>query len=64
LTGIDRIPSLVVLKNYPNLLLIGVDTEINEIFVLSGHQQQALSSTDLVRVIQRDRQLPGSLMNQ
>lgn len=54
LTGIDRIPSLALLRDYPGLLLIGVDTEVNEIFVLSGHSQQAFSSSDLVKVIKQE----------
>lgn len=62
LTGIDRIPSVAVLRKFPNLLLIGVDTEVNELFVLSGHQQQAFSSTDLVKVIHQERQFPNPLV--
>jgi hypothetical protein len=64
LTGIDRIPSVAVLRTYPNLLLIGVDTEVNELFVLSGRQQQAYSSTDLVKVIHQERPSPNSPLTQ
>jgi hypothetical protein len=55
LDNLSQIPSLVVLKDYPGLLLIGMDTECNHLLVLSNQQQQALSTTDLVKVIQRER---------
>jgi hypothetical protein len=64
MTGIDQIPSVAMLRKFPNLLLIGVDREINELFVLSGHHQQAFSSTDLVKVIHQERPSPSTLLPQ
>ena len=40
-----------LLRGQPGLLLIGVDASSNEMLVLSGHPQQALSIADLVEVI-------------
>jgi hypothetical protein len=35
----------------PGLLLIGVDSSSNEMLALSSHPAQALSVTDLIKVI-------------
>jgi hypothetical protein len=47
-------PDFVVplLRDQPDLLLIGVDPSSNEMLVLSSHPAQALSISDLVEVIQ------------
>jgi hypothetical protein len=42
-----------LLREKPGVLLIGIDLESDEILVLSGRPQQALSVSDLVRVIQQ-----------
>jgi len=55
LNNLARVPSLVVLKDYPNLLLIGMDIECDELLVLTGYHQQAFSTTDLVGVIHQER---------
>lgn len=41
-----------LLRGQPGLLLIGVDSSSNEMLVLSGHPQQALSISDLVEIIE------------
>lgn len=48
-------PDFVValLREQPGLLLLGVDPNSNELLVLSGHPQQALSVSDLVQIIQQ-----------
>ena len=47
-------PDFVVplLREQPDLLLIGVDPSSNEMLVLSSHPAQALSISDLVEAIQ------------
>jgi hypothetical protein len=51
----DTAPGLVVslLRDLPDLLLIGVDPSNDEMLVLSGRSQQALSVSDVVGVIHR-----------
>ena len=44
---------LTLLRQKPGVLLIGVDPASDEILVLSGSPQQALSVSDLVHVIQQ-----------
>ncbi len=44
---------VTLLRQKPGVLLIGVDPESDEILVLSGRPQQALSVSDLVHVIQQ-----------
>ena len=44
---------VTLLRQKPGVLLIGVDPESDEILVLSGRSQQALSVSDLVHVIQQ-----------
>jgi hypothetical protein len=53
-------PDFVVplLRDQPDLLLIGVDPSSNEMLVLSSHPAEALSISDLVEVIQgRDTEM-------
>ena len=44
---------VALLYEQPGLLLIGVNPNSNELLVLSGRPQQALSVSDLVHVIQQ-----------
>ena len=46
---------VTLLRGQPNLLLIGVDPSSDEMLVLSSHPAQALSISDLVEVIQKER---------
>jgi DNA-binding NarL/FixJ family response regulator len=43
--------SISLLCKQPGLLLIGVDSSSNEMLALSSHPAQALSVTDLIKVI-------------
>lgn len=47
-------PDVILLRARPGLLLIGVDPSRDELLVLSSHPEQALSVTDLVKVIRRE----------
>jgi hypothetical protein len=44
-------PAVALLRELPGLLLIGVDPARDELLVLSGTSQQALSAADLVNII-------------
>ena len=57
---IDPPPCLDVALMYeqPGLLLIGVDSSSNELLILSGRPQQAMSVSDLVAVIDQERNHP------
>lgn len=44
---------VTLLRQKPGMQLIGIDPASDEILVLSGYQQQALSVSDLVHVIQQ-----------
>lgn len=44
---------IMLLRERPGLLLVGVDPGSNELLVLSGHPVQALHVADLVEVIHR-----------
>ncbi len=44
---------VALLRERPNLLLLGMDPTSDELFVLSGHHAQALSVADLVAIIIR-----------
>jgi hypothetical protein len=46
-------PALSLLEARPNLLLIGIDPESEQLLVLSGQPCDALTIDDLVRVIDR-----------
>jgi hypothetical protein len=48
---------LAFLHQHPGILLIGVDPASDELFVLSGHPQPALSMNDLFEIIHQAR--PG-----
>jgi hypothetical protein len=45
--------AILLLREQPGLLLIGVDPSSNELLVLSSHTAQALSVADLIEVIHR-----------
>ncbi len=49
---------VTILRDKPDLLLIGVDHERDEMVVLSSHPAQALSMADLVSVIHKKNSLP------
>lgn len=42
----------ILIKKYPGVTLIGLDTECNRLLVFSIKQQIALAANDLVKVIQ------------
>ena len=42
---------VVLLREYPDLLLLGMDPTSEELLVLSGHHARALGVADLVRII-------------
>jgi DNA-binding NarL/FixJ family response regulator len=42
-----------LLKAFPGVALIGLDTESNRLLVLSMQQESAMTTADLVQVIQR-----------
>jgi hypothetical protein len=44
-------PAVALLRELSGLLLIGVDPDRDELLVLSGTSQQALSAADLVNII-------------
>lgn len=44
-------PAVALLRELPKLLLIGVDPARDELLVVSGTSQQALSTADLVNII-------------
>ncbi len=46
--------AVALLHEQPGLLLIGVDPNSNELLVLSGQQEQALSTADLIEVVGKD----------
>jgi hypothetical protein len=46
---------VTILRDRPGLLLIGVDPSRDELLVLSSHPQQALSMSDLVEIIHKER---------
>ena len=46
---------VTLLREQPSLLLIGVDPSSDELLVLSSHPSQALSASDLVNVIRKER---------
>lgn len=46
--------ALSLLHELPGLLLIGVDPNSNEMLVLSGQQERAVTLTDLLKVIHRE----------
>ena len=46
-----------LLRGQPGLLLIGVDSSSNEMLVMSGHPQQALSIADLIEIIEGKRSI-------
>ncbi len=45
--------AVALLRERPDLLLIGVDPDSDKLLVLSGHAEQALSVADLVKVIHK-----------
>ncbi len=51
--------SLSILKDFPHMTLVGLDPEGNTLLVLSGKQQQAFSSADLIRLIDQVRRSPN-----
>ena len=44
--------SISLLRQYPGLLLIGIDPSSNELLVLSGHTAHVLTTDDLVQLIE------------
>jgi hypothetical protein len=46
---------ITLLRNQPDLLLIGVDSTNNELLVLSGQSVNALSMADLIDIIHKER---------
>lgn len=58
LNDMVQVPSLIIVKKFRKLLLIGMDIECDELLVLSGYQQHVFSSTDLVGIIQQENQVP------
>ncbi len=57
---VDPPPNLDValLHEQPGLLLIGVDPSSNELLILSGRPQQAMSVSDLIAVIDQKQNHP------
>ncbi len=47
-----------LLRDHPNLLLIGLDPGGNRLLVLSGQQARTLTTEDLVRLIERSIGVP------
>lgn len=45
--------AIALLREHPNLLLIGVDPCSDELLVLSNHPHRALHSSDLLQVIEQ-----------
>ncbi len=50
--------AVALLHDLPGLLLIGVDPSSNELLILSGRPQQAMSVSDLVAVIDQKQNHP------
>ena len=50
--------AVALLHELPGLLLIGVDPSSNELLILSGRPQQAMSVSDLVAVIDQKQNYP------
>ncbi len=55
--------AVALLHDQPGLLLIGVDPNSNELLVLSGQQEQALSTADLIQVVGKDAHRRRMLQN-
>jgi hypothetical protein len=51
--------AVALLREQPDLLLIGVDPSRDEVLVLSGHATQARNLVDLIGVIRRDKSPTG-----
>ena len=46
---------VTLLREWPGLLLLGLDPTSDELLVLSGHPEQAVNVADLVKIISRQR---------
>ena len=53
-----------LLHDHPDLLLIGLDPGGDRLIVLSGQQARALTTDDLVRLIDRGNDQPGREANE
>ena len=54
---------VTLLRDQPDLLLIGIDPSGDEMLILSSHPAQALSMTDLVSVIHQ-KEFPSSSLRE
>lgn len=54
---------VTLLRERPNLLMLGMDPTSDELLVLSGHHTHALSVADLVAIIMRRESAIASMRN-